>query len=394
MSDWVDGKPAVYPLVPMTHTKFPRVIPLNPMTFRIASRIFGGCARVVFTKAHLVSVMLLLTVSARAQSTAAQPPSPQANPSQPDKPLKREEIRDLKLKSLEHEDWTKLSIKDLGLVASRPVTIPGVSDRPQFTREVVRVQWRANDPVDLYISLPKGVKKPRVVVYLYGYPSDASRLTSDDWCAGATKGGFAAVGFVSALTGERFHAPWLMKQWFVSELQASLAITTHDVQMILNYLETRDDLNMDRVAMYAQGSGATIGILAASVDPRIKVLDLLNPWGDWPDWLKLSGWVPDGERTEYLRPEFLEKVAAFDPVQVLPKLTTPVVRLQQVKDDRITPTVAREKIKAALPHGAAFLESDSWPEYMKAFKEQNLWGWVKQKLAGQPDPAAAHMTGD
>jgi len=364
------------------------------MIFTIASRIFRRCAPVVFTKAHLVSLVFLLAVSACAQSSPLQPPASQANPSQPDKPLKREEIRDLKLKSLEHEDWTKLSIKDVGLVASRAVTIPGVADRPQFTREVVRVQWRANDPVDLYISLPKGVQKPRVVVYLYGYPSDASRLTSDDWCAGATKGGFAAVGFVSALTGERFHAPWLMKQWFVSELQASLAITTHDVQMILNYLETRDDLNMDRVAMYAQGSGATIGILAASVDPRIKVLDLLNPWGDWPDWLKLSGWVPDGERTEYLRPEFLEKVAAFDPVQVLPKLMTPVVRLQQVKDDRITPTVAREKIKAALPHGAAFLESDSWPAYMKAFKEQNLWGWVKQKLAGQSDQAAAHTAGN
>jgi hypothetical protein len=364
------------------------------MTLKTASHTFGRCVRVVFIKAHLVSLVFLLAVSVHtsAQSVAANPASTESTAAKPEAASPPEQIHDLKLNLVEHEDWTKLSIKGLGLQSNTPLP-GGVVDRPQFTREIVRLQWRHADPVDLYISMPKGVKKPRVVLYLYGYPSDASRLTADDWCAGATKGGFAAVGFVSALTGERFHAPWLMKQWFVSELQASLAITTHDVQMILNYLETRSDLNIDRVAMYAQGSGATIGILAASVDPRIQVLDLLNPWGDWPDWLKQSGWVPDSERPEYLRPEFLEKVAGFDPVQVLPKLTTPVVRLQLVKDDRITPTVAREKIAAALPHTALFLQSDNWPEYMKTFKDQNLWGWVKEKLAGQPDPASTHAGG-
>jgi len=363
------------------------------MTFRTASHIFGRCARVV-SKARFLSLIFLLAVLACAQSTPTQPPSSQSAASQPDKRLKPEEITDLKLKVTAHEDWTKLSIKDLALVPSRPLSGIGTVDRPQFTREVVRLQWRQSDPVDVYISLPKDVKKPRVVLYLYGYPSDASRLTADDWSATATKDGFAAVGFVSALTGERFHAPRPMKSWFVSELQESLATTTHDVQMILNYLETRGDLNMDRVAMYAQGSGATIGILAASVDPRIQVLDLLNPWGDWPDWLKLSEWVPENERPDYLRPEFVEKVAAFDPVQVLPKLKTPIVRLQQIKDDdRITPSVAREKIAAALPRGAASLLSNSWPDYMKMFKEQNLWGWVKEKLAGQPDPAPARSRG-
>jgi hypothetical protein len=363
------------------------------MTFGTTSHILGRCARVVSLKAHLVSLVFLLAVSACAQLTPTQPPASQSAASPLDNPLTPEEITDLKLKLAAHEDWTKLSIKDLGLAPYTPLVDPGTVDRPQFTRKIVRLQWRSSDPIDIYISLPKDVKKPRVVLYLYGYPSDASRLTSDDWCAGAIKGGFAAVGFVSALTGERFHAPRPMKSWFVSELQESLATSTHDVQMILNYLETRDDLNMDRVAMYAQGSGATIAILAASVDPRIQVLDLLNPWGDWSDWLKKSEWVPENERPDYLRPEFLEKVAGFDPVQVLPKLTTPVVRLQQVKDDRLTPTAAREKIAAALPHGAVLLQSNSWPEYMKAFKEQNLWGWAKEKLTGQPEPTRARSSG-
>jgi hypothetical protein len=307
----------------------------------------------------------------------------QASPAEASQGLTPEEVQKLKQKLLEHEDWTALSVKNLGLPVWAP--IPGGSvDRPEFTREFVRLQWRINDPVDLFVVRPKGVRKPHVVLYLYGYPSDSSRFTADDWCKGAVQGGFAAVGFVSALTGERYHTRPL-KEWFVSELQESLATTAHDVQMVLNYLEARGDLNMDRVAMYAQGSGASIAILAASADSRIQVLDLLNPWGDWPDWLKQSAWVPENERPNYLRPEFLEKVAMLDPVQVLPKLTTPVVRLQQVKDDRITPTAARQEIATALPHGAILLQRDSWSEYWKAFKEQNLWNWAKERL--EPPPA-------
>jgi hypothetical protein len=369
------------------------------MNLRTTCRRFVGCVGGVLAPAHVLGpadyvcliFLLVVSVCGFAQSTPAQPPAfPSTAPNQTPS-LTPEQIGDLKRRSMEHEDWTKLSIQGLGLHAWT-VMPGGTVDRPQFTRELIRLEWRPADPVDVYISLPKGIKKPRVVLYLYGYPSDASRLTSDDWCAGATKGGFAAVGFVSALTGERYHAPRSMKEWFVSQLQESLATTTHDVQLILNYLETRGDLNMDRVAMYGQGSGATIAALAASVDTRIQVLDMLNPWGDWPDWMKQSGWVPENERPDYLRPEFMEKVAMFDPTQVLPKLTTPVVRLQQVKDDRITPTAAREKIAAALPHGAVLLQSDNWPEYMKAFKEQNLWSWAKEKLAQPehlPSPASA-----
>jgi len=76
--------------------------------------------------------------------------------------------------------------------------------------------------------------------------------------------------------------------------------------MILNYLEKRGDLDMDRVGMFGQGSGGAIAVLAAQADTRIKVLDLLNPWGDWPDWLKNSPHVPEDERAAYLNDHLLK----------------------------------------------------------------------------------------
>jgi hypothetical protein len=285
------------------------------------------------------------------------------------------------------EDWTTPSINGLGWQPLPPMP-GGTVERPEFTREFVRLQWRRGDPVDIFVVLPHGVRKPRVVLYLYGFPSDQTRFMNDAWCKGATEKGFAAVGFVSALTGERYGGRPI-KEWFVSELQESLVTTTHDVQMILNYLEQRGDLNTDRVGIYAQGSGASIAILAASVDSRITALDLLNPWGDWPDWLKQTPLVPENERPPFLRPEFLEKVATLEPLRVLPKLNAPFVRLQLVGDDPITPAVAKERIAAALPHGAELLQSENWVAYRKTWEEKKLWNWIKDQLDRPPSPASA-----
>ena len=105
-----------------------------------------------------------------------------------------------------------------------------------------------------------------------------------------------------------------MKEWFVSELQEALGKSTHDVQMTLNYLATRGDLDMNRVGMFGQGSGGTIALLAAAADDRIRAVDVLDPRG-------LAGLAspiarrPGKERANYLKPEFLTRVAPLDPVR-------------------------------------------------------------------------------
>src|ERR1700723_1893260 len=172
------------------------------------------------------------------------------------------------------EDWSSLSLADSELITERPL-IGEVDEAPQFTRELLQVKWRQGDPIDLYVIRPKGVAKPPAILYLYSYPSETEIFRSDAYGASVTRNGFAAIGFVSALTGHRYtNRP--MKQWFVSELQEALGSSVHDVQMILNYLSTRDDLDMSRVGMFGVGSGATIAILAAAADPRIKTIDVID----------------------------------------------------------------------------------------------------------------------
>jgi len=171
-----------------------------------------------------------------------------------------------------------------------------------------------------------------------------------------------------------------MKQWFVSELQEALGSSVHDVQMILNYLSTRGDLDMSRIGMFGVGSGGTIAILAAAADPRIKTIDLIDPWGDWPDWMAKSSLIPEVERPNYLKPEFLKKVAPLDPVEWLPRLKSQHVRLQQVLDDSVTPRVVQQRIKAAASGTAQIVAFDTTKKFSNAASGDKVLRWVKDQL--------------
>jgi hypothetical protein len=282
----------------------------------------------------------------------------------------------------EAENWGSLSLAGSELTPERPL-LGERDDFPQFTRELIQVKWRRGDPIDLYVIRPKAVAKPPAILYLYSYPSETDRFRNDDYCARVTRDGFAAIGFVSALTGHRYqNRP--MKQWFVSELPEALGASVHDVQMILNYLSTRGDLDMSKVGMFGEGSGGTVAILSAAVDQRIKTVDLLDPWGDWPDWMAKSELIPDEERSNYVKPEFLEKVAPFDPVQWLPQLTSQHIRIQQVMDDSVTPKLAKERIESIAPRNAQVVRYDSTRDFFTAVSGGRIFQWAKEQL--QPAP--------
>ena len=285
------------------------------------------------------------------------------------------------------ENWGVLDDIKKGLQPSAG-TVFQHDEMPDFVRELVRVEWRQGDHFDLWIIRPKVTGKVPAVLYLYNYTDVGERFQDNGWCKRASADGFAAVGFTSALSTNRYrNRP--MKQWFVSELQESLGSSVHDVQLILNYLAARGDMDMDHVGMFGMGSGATIAILAAHVDPRIKALDLLDPWGDWPDWLKSSPVVPDTERARYLSPEFLKSVAALDPLDYLPVLKPPSFRLQVTLSDPATPDIAKQRLAKAVSDQSRLVKYTDAQDLLKAWKISGLSGWIKQQMRSQKPKEAA-----
>ena len=273
------------------------------------------------------------------------------------------------------EDFSTLSLEGSHLHSAPPLLGDRV-ETPEYVRELIQVQWREGDAIDLYVIRPTGIKNPPVVLYLYGFPSDTDRFHDDKFCKRVVSNGAAAVGFVSALTGQRYHSRPI-KEWFVSELPGSLAATVHDVQMILNYLQTRGDLDMDHVGMFGEGSGGAIAILSAASDPRIKALDLLQPWGDWPDWLAEAPIIPEKERPAYTTPAFLKKLLPLEPVSYLPQLKSRSIRMQIVDASALKLPAKLLEIAA---RGDKVLHYKSAQDLLNVSSGGRLFQWIGEQV--------------
>jgi hypothetical protein len=285
-----------------------------------------------------------------------------------------------------YEDWSKPELPS-GMRSETDVI--GEFEDAAFRRELVHAQWRDLDPIDLVVVKPVGVAKPPVILYLYSFPSSLERYKDASFCDFLTKNGYAAVGFVLAVTDQRFHdRP--QNQWFVSQLQEAMGTSTHDVQMILNYLAQRGDMDMTRVGMWGDGAGASVAIMASAVDPRIKALDLLDPWGDWPDWLAKSSLTANKPREDYLKPEFLASVEDLDPVKWLPSVKAQEVRLQYITGDlTITPPVVREHLESVAPKNVKVVHYDSLEAFRKDVGSTGKgFDWIKQQLEPVPQKRA------
>jgi len=282
------------------------------------------------------------------------------------------------------ESFSELTLKGSELHAEPPL-LGSREVTPDFIRELWQVRWRPNDPIDLWVILPRGVKNPPVVLYLYGYPTETDRFKSSSYCKRIVQSGAAGIGFVSALTGHRTEfRP--MKDNFISKMPEALASSVHDIPMILDFLQSRGGLDMSRVGIFGQGSGGAIAILSASVEPRIKAVDLLDPWGNWPKWFAKSFFVSSNEQAEYLKPDFQKALEPLEPLRYLPQLKSQKLRIQY-SDDGGVPKDAIESMLAAAPVSAQVAR---FPTMRRLYAESSggrLFQWVAEKLDAHPAPS-------
>ncbi len=285
-------------------------------------------------------------------------------------------------KELEYtEDFSVLMLKGSRFFPLPPA-LGQIDDYPQnsFIRERWQLGWRPADPIDLFLCKPRGVAKPPVVLFLYSSPGTTDRFKSDDWCSAVTAQGFAGAGFLSANTGHRLEMKSPVTTFF-TDFQESLGATVHDVQMILDYLTTRGDLDMNRVGMFGQGSGGSIAILASAADARIKAIEVVTPWGDWPEFFATSRFISKDHRAKFTSSEFLAKVANLDPQNWLPKVQARSLRIQNVRNSGPMPDALQERLEAAAPE-TALIDQYGDPAALVP-RSGTLFPWLWAQL--QPD---------
>lgn len=337
-----------------------------------------------FLRLCLIVALCFVCCASPRNAVKAQQSAPEGKPTAPAGPPKS--LLETGNDELYTEDFAELTLKGSRFFPLKPV-IGTVDNAPTagFIRERWQLMWRPADPLDLFVLLPKGVKKPPVILFLYTSPGNSNRFENEDWCNAATSQGFAAVGFLSSFTGDRLeHRP--IGATFFDNMPEAIAGTAHDVQMILDYLKTRGDLDMEHVGMFGQGAGGAIAILASAADDRIKTLDLLNPWGDWPEFLAtMPG--PDAEgRKKITDPSFLAKMEPLEPMKWLPKVKAKSVRMQYVRGQRPMADGLQEKMEKAAPESVSIIQYGDNPAFVPHAMGGAIFSWIKLQL--KPEIAA------
>lgn len=120
-----------------------------------------------------------------------------------------------------------------------------------------------------YLNLPKGVEKPPVVVSLSGFEGVKE------------EGGQRRPALLERGIGlVNWDIPGRGEAWEHLPMTGEVGPTT---AAIIDHLETRDDVDAERIGITGTNRGAFLGIKAAAYDPRVKVLAVTSPGYDRRD---------------------------------------------------------------------------------------------------------------
>ena len=91
--------------------------------------------------------LLLLTIGISSPASAQQVSTPSGKKAD-------SQAANISLPARSAENWQGLTDLKSGLDPRPPVTVQG-DEQPEFVREMIRLQWRNNDPIEVWVIRPK-----------------------------------------------------------------------------------------------------------------------------------------------------------------------------------------------------------------------------------------------
>ncbi len=153
-----------------------------------------------------------------------------------------------------------------------------------FTREKIYFTG-VSERVGAYLAVPNKAKAPfNVVLLIEGMGgSKEGWFKKDNWSNGLLttealiEKGFVVFTIDAALHGERFDSlevfpkpPKLRKNSLMHTVHQMIHQTVQDYMRGLDYLQTRDDINMEKAGVYGLSMGGATTFILAGLDERIK----------------------------------------------------------------------------------------------------------------------------
>jgi len=160
-----------------------------------------------------------------------------------------------------------------------------------------------------YLYLPKNVKPPYQIVILWYGAWMIGAGSSDDLLKGGDSDPFLKSGraYVMPIFKSTFERGDDLKFTYPNETnfwKEHVIMWAKDLSRTIDYLETRDDIDTEKIAYYGQSWGAQMGAIMPAIEKRIKA----------------SVFVIYGLHPQRSLPE-------VEPINFLPRIKTPVLML-------------------------------------------------------------------
>lgn len=292
--------------------------------------------------------------------------------------------------------------------------LAGTEDRPSYVRQLVYFNGWRNDRVSAFMFVPKNAPGPvPCVIFLHGIGQDKD-FSDEDVSKGVQPPppfqrisepflaqGFAFVSFDQYMRGERRlpKGTSLLKEANAFRLRP--AYTVNDTRRLIDYLETRPDIDKNRIYLAGASYGAITGSTATAFDKRIKAAVLCYGGGNVPRMLEARAVAEEmSKRGVPMLPVQLLAwyiLGAADPVKYADKIAPRPVFLQNGTDDCLISTPASKALQSAVkePKEIKIYEGDHIGMDANTLIRvlNDIVGWLKQQdnklIAGSGSQTAA-----
>ncbi len=196
------------------------------------------------------------------------------------------------------------------------------------------------------LLLPKDKPHPYVVLFLHGLGGSKK----DARIAGALLApkGIAVLGLDAALHGDRKHPGAKLISEDSAVMVQGFIQTVIDYRRAIDYLQTRDDVQAEKVGLIGASMGAIMGSMLAAVDSRVAAALLIVGGGDWVTMVRNS----DHPAAEQVRQrlgdeEMKRRLGIVDPVNYVGHISPRPVWMLNGRDDRVIPAACAEALHRA-----------------------------------------------
>lgn len=225
--------------------------------------------------------------------------------------------------------------------------VRGAKIHEHYRHARVTFEARPGETVPTIMNFPMEEKQAYpVIVFLHGLGMEKEFI--DKISTPFNEAGFVMACFDQTMCGERTVTGNPLT--LASEWRARAWKTVNDTRRLIDYLQTRPDIDPSRIYLIGASYGAITGTPTTALDRRIKAAILVVGGGDIPTLLsapKIREIVPP-VALAMLKPLIGYFLAPADPVRLAPHVAPTPVLMQNGSNDTLVTPEAAKKLFAAL----------------------------------------------